>query len=665
MIGGIKVYLKEFVCNHCGFEVEEHELLEFDGDMICEECFDTETDLCHDCGERECISDLIDVKSVGDNVCRNCLDNSYVFTVCCSEWIHIDDAIVTDDSHTAYCDVDCLYDDDGGFFCGDCDGAYTEDSFGGYNNNDDRVCYDCYEENHSSNIRSYHDNPDVEFYGTPSNDRYFGVELELDNGDAYSFSEDINEYTDPRLYLMEDGSLDGGVEVVSQPMSLTEHLTNGMWEDVRENALNNGLLSHDTRTCGLHIHVSREGISGGGATIDNIVFIVERFWSKFMTFSRRTQSEINDWARRYTSKNSDLIYLNDIKKADKFGKYHAVNISPYKTIEFRLFKGTLKLNTLKASLEMVDHICNVAEKLSEDELDKLTWTEFIEMAGNQYMYLFHYLTERNIMPNEEECKAVKVLRERIFVDVLISKAKAVVNSKLNNQADNYNQDYFEHLSDVINYTDIEFDMTYNMYHDGDLITLRNVANNIHGCGGEESFTYLSNVLYTEGSIVYLEYGGHAKYAASRDMVLRVYNTKDNIKVKYKSGLVIKPKYITTDGSNILFINRVIESSFSDLLIINDVHNTNISYIESIELINPTDNNAIKPELQALKERLDVAIKEEDIETLTMIVDDTFYQVEEDVDNKSQRETLFDLESPYTFGREIVPRSYNSRFVMRD
>src|SRR5699024_6039086 len=172
MIGGIKVYLKEFVCNHCGFEVEEHELLEFDGDMICEECFDTETDLCHDCGERECISDLIDVKSVGDNVCRNCLDNSYVFTVCCSEWIHIDDAIVTDDSHTAYCDVDCLYDDDGGFFCGDCDGAYTEDSFGGYNNNDDRVCYDCYEENHSSNIRSYHDNPDVEFYGTPSNDRY-------------------------------------------------------------------------------------------------------------------------------------------------------------------------------------------------------------------------------------------------------------------------------------------------------------------------------------------------------------------------------------------------------------------------------------------------------------------------------------------------------------
>src|SRR5699024_10277492 len=194
----------------------------------------------------------------------------YVFTVCCSEWIHIDDAIVTDDSHTAYCDVDCLYDDDGGFFCGDCDGAYTEDSFGGYNNNDDRVCYDCYEENHSSNIRSYDDKHDVECYGKPSDDRYFGVELELDNGDAYSFSEDINEYTDPRLYLMEDGLLDGGVEVVSQPMSLTEHLTNGMWEDVRENALNNGLLSHDTRTCGLHIHVLCEGIYGEGATIDNM-----------------------------------------------------------------------------------------------------------------------------------------------------------------------------------------------------------------------------------------------------------------------------------------------------------------------------------------------------------------------------------------------------------
>ena len=42
------------------------------------------------------------------------------------------------------------------------------------------------------------------------------------------------------------------------------------------------------------------------------------------------------------------------------GRYVAVNLNNYHTIEFRLFRGTLKYNTFIATLQMVNHICDAA-----------------------------------------------------------------------------------------------------------------------------------------------------------------------------------------------------------------------------------------------------------------------------------------------------------------
>ncbi|MBQ6945496.1 MAG: zinc-binding protein, partial [Ruminococcus sp.] len=76
----------------------------------------------------------------------------------------------------------------------------------------------------------------------------------------------------------------------------------------------------------------------------------------------------------------------------------AVNLCNYSTIEFRLFRGTLKLNTFIATLQLVNEICNVAISMSDESLQKLSWSEFVSNITDTE--LIQYLKERNLYINE-------------------------------------------------------------------------------------------------------------------------------------------------------------------------------------------------------------------------------------------------------------------------
>ena len=89
--------------------------------------------------------------------------------------------------------------------------------------------------------------------------------------------------------------------------------------------------------------------------------------------------------------------LEHVKKGAG-SRYTCVNLTNCDTIEFRMFRGTLKLNTLLATLQMVDHICDVAFYLSDDELRDLSWSNFV--SGIKEPELIQYLKERNLYVNE-------------------------------------------------------------------------------------------------------------------------------------------------------------------------------------------------------------------------------------------------------------------------
>jgi len=134
--------------------------------------------------------------------------------------------------------------------------------------------------------------------------------------------------------------------------------------------------------------------------ISRILYFIEHHWEELLKFSRRTETQMNRWAARYGYKNNPSEMIEHAKKNGN-GRYSCVNITNYDTIEFRMFRGTLKLNSLIAAIQLVDIICEIAITFSDDEIKSIGWTEFAEnIDANKYPKLISYLKERRLYVNE-------------------------------------------------------------------------------------------------------------------------------------------------------------------------------------------------------------------------------------------------------------------------
>jgi hypothetical protein len=235
--------------------------------------------------------------------------------------------------------------------------------------------------------------------------RYFGVELEVDKGGKYDEYArrvlDVANYNEEHIYIKSDGSLDDGFEIVSHPMSLEYHLDDMDWEGVMETAKMLGFRSHDTSTCGLHVHISRsalgEDIDQQEDTISKMMYFIELHWNELLKFSRRTESNMARWSARIGYEKTSKEVLKKAKDG-YHGRYVAVNIKNRNTVEIRMFRGTLKYNTFVATLQMVNKIVDVALNLDDDEINRQSWSDFVSTI--EETELIQYLKERNLYINE-------------------------------------------------------------------------------------------------------------------------------------------------------------------------------------------------------------------------------------------------------------------------
>lgn len=353
---------EKLYCSHCGTFIDTDDYEEFNGEILCSDCIDNFTSVCDCCGERIWSED-----TQGDEyttLCQHCYDYHYTRCEECDSIIHNDDA----------------YEYDDGYFC--------------------RECYQNIRRNAS--IHEYGYKPEPIFYG--DSNRYFGVELEIDGaGKEDEYAEellDIANMREDHIYIKTDGSLDDGMEIVTHPMSLEYH-KDFCWEDIMHHAVRLGYRSHQTNTCGLHIHVNRDSLAMDREEQDKIIsrilYFVEHHWNEMLKFSRRSEYAMNRWAARYGYENSPKAIMDKAKK--NYGRYVAVNLCNYHTIEFRLFRGTLKYNTLIATLELVNKICELAVLMDDEEIGKLSWSEFV--AEITEPELIQYLKEKSLYINEE------------------------------------------------------------------------------------------------------------------------------------------------------------------------------------------------------------------------------------------------------------------------
>ncbi len=354
---------EQIVCTHCGAVIEyADDAISVGNEVLCPDCVE---DYCCTCDHCEEVIFESDSYGDGDTVlCEHCYNTYYTRCDDCDRLIHMD----------------------------------TVHELNGY-----EYCHSCYSRRcDEGSIKEYSYKPDPIFYGEGK--RFYGVELEIDDGGKDDEAADklleIANSSDPHIYIKSDGSLDDGMEIVSHPMSLAYH-QNFCWKEIMQEAVALGYRSHQTSTCGLHIHVNRNAFGMNQAeqedVIARILYFVEAHWNELYCFSRRKESNMNRWATRYGFEKTGKEIL-DKAKTSCYGRYTAVNLCNYHTIEFRLFRGTLKYNTFIAALQLIDEICNAALSMSQEELEHQSWTEFVK--GIRYPELIQYLKERQLYVND-------------------------------------------------------------------------------------------------------------------------------------------------------------------------------------------------------------------------------------------------------------------------
>jgi L-rhamnose mutarotase len=237
-------------------------------------------------------------------------------------------------------------------------------------------CNNCDTDDYIDGDRIVHDysfRPDPIFYSSSPEERlYFGIEIEVEaKGGDYEIrrngAQRAHKLEDSQLaYLKNDGSLNCGFEIVTHPMSHDYYMNEAdeLWDTLEDLRTNHDIKSWDTRTCGLHIHISRTGFNGGAHMhrFLNLVYSNKALyellagrsssqWSKFDDVDRPvpTGGLNEEGFREWKTIRS---YKDKIQQGRNTDRYSAVNTQNRATLEMRIFRGTINSGKVKSQINL-------------------------------------------------------------------------------------------------------------------------------------------------------------------------------------------------------------------------------------------------------------------------------------------------------------------------
>ena len=319
---------------------------------------------CDDCNMLEVEDHGADTYDGDYWVCQSCLDDGYSYSDSRDTWVTNEDYAEEEED--------------------DEDGVIHS-----YHHSKNRVC-------HIPSEYDKIDNPPV----------LLGLELEMECSEDYrrhdkaqELYDKIHEYnggdmTYPYAFFEDDGSLNYGFEMVTSYTGLDVHAKQLM---VFKDFPVRGLRSHDTNSCGLHVHVSRAGMTTFHAC--KLAFFVH---------DSNNQHLLRALARRSNSRHAKMVNKKAdsqwIKNARRDGisrlnddRYEAVNFQNSATVEFRLFKGTLRYESIMACLEFSYITWFFSRDMGVTELTTDKFLEYICQPSKlkHTKFLREYLRSKN------------------------------------------------------------------------------------------------------------------------------------------------------------------------------------------------------------------------------------------------------------------------------
>ena len=255
------------------------------------------------------------------------------------------------------------------------------------------------------------------FHGTDPNHMFMGFELEVEceSGNLYDSAQRVDNVLAKynRGFLKNDGSLNDGFEIVTQPHTLDEYTEKFPWEivsDLREW----GFRSWDTDTCGFHVHISRKAFGWRDRQERDSNYNEGRYHAHLLRFTKLIYDNSRHVTRYVSGRNSErwASYSDRTHLLDKvkFGnqsnsRYSAVNVANTQTVEVRVFKGSLKVERIKAYLQFVHSVAEYTRNLhvspNENNLMWRKYTGWLRKNEQTYPELVSLISTRSTNDQEE------------------------------------------------------------------------------------------------------------------------------------------------------------------------------------------------------------------------------------------------------------------------
>ncbi len=349
------------------------------------------------------IDNIIEVNDLENciegNLFESCIDciNDYSHRLYCKYCDYHDtfeiatEFVYTTWSENCYC-FDCQ--NEAWIECAEC-GEIVEYDDAFYNEYDENYyCCDCYENKTHGDLEEnyvydYHEFIDYHTIGLSNDNIYFGFEIETASDDKIEDLERFIEYAQydfpnwqDYFHIERDCSI-SGYEFVSQPLS---------YETLKEviptmTSLLKKSGFYVDEECGSHIHITRT------EKTESKLFDMLTFFNSnrrfTLLFANRTVEKMRDWSNFY---NNDINELKEIATSKSFsGRYKVINLTNSKTLEFRLFSGTLTHQKLIANVQLIKCLINENINGLSDYKDLLNYKDKYKLLYQAIKNIEHHL----------------------------------------------------------------------------------------------------------------------------------------------------------------------------------------------------------------------------------------------------------------------------------
>lgn len=371
-----------FLCRGCESITDMERHITVRDELWCYDC----ASYCERCEDGMSSEDSHTVDR--EQWCDYCYENHSYYCENCCESTSENTTYVGDDPYCESCFSNNCY------YCDDCDESY----------HNDYPC-DCRESNpiegkccrgfrSSNTIHDYSCKPAPIFKGVSKHKMYLGFELETELPRVDVGARFASGSLQGTAYLKHDGSISNGFEIVTHPHTHQQYRDNSalLWNTIETLRKDYDARSWDTDTCGLHIHLSRDGFSSGAHLHRFIAFVYHNAPHMMKFAGRKTRfARFNDV---YTFDEYDRPVFSIKHKVghpdrNHTERYSAVNTQNPNTIELRFFRGTMKTSGVLSALDLAQAMVEYTRELRLDDvkLGALSWEWFADyVVSNNGLY---------------------------------------------------------------------------------------------------------------------------------------------------------------------------------------------------------------------------------------------------------------------------------------